>query len=145
MFGAQAKGCNIVPFCQAITEDKDVQIKNVQQSLIDIEPYVRYPLLQILSDQQLKPSAGADLFFATFNFVHFHNAKNIDEHTGLKVYRIRSHDKFNLPLNYALSMEGDSGNINIRVEYDSMYFSRQDIHSMLQNSLGILTDTINSR
>ena len=79
-FGALGLFWNIVPFCQLITEDKGVQIKNVQQSLIDIEPYVMYPLLQILSDQK-----KTELFFATFNFVHFHNAKNNFEQTGLKV------------------------------------------------------------
>ena len=144
-FGALGLFWNIVPFCQAITEDKDVQIKNVQQSLIDIEPYVRYPLLQILSDQQLKPIAGAELFFATFNFVHFHNAKNISDRTGLKVHRRRTHDKFNFPLNYAVSMESDSGNISIRVEYDQMYFSSQDICSMLQNYLEIFKYTVNNK
>jgi amino acid adenylation domain-containing protein/non-ribosomal peptide synthase protein (TIGR01720 family) len=119
---------NIVPFCQPNREDKEVQIKNVQQSLIDIEPYVRYPLLEILSDQQ-KP----ELFFATFNFVNFHNAKNLKADTGLKVKASRSHDKFNFPLNYAVSMEPSSGNVSLSVEYDKMYFSRQEIRSMIEN------------
>ena len=51
-FGALGLFWNMVPFCQSIRSDKGVQIKNVQQSQIDIEPYVRYPLLEILSDQQ---------------------------------------------------------------------------------------------
>jgi amino acid adenylation domain-containing protein/non-ribosomal peptide synthase protein (TIGR01720 family) len=127
-FGALGLFWNIVPFCQPTQEDKGVQIKNVQQSLIDIEPYVRYPLLEILSDQQ-KP----ELFLATFNFVNFHNAKNINADTGLKVNARKSHDKFNFPLNYAVSMEPSSGNVSIRVEYDPMYFSGKDIRSMLQN------------
>ncbi|MEH2206526.1 MAG: amino acid adenylation domain-containing protein [Nostoc sp.] len=143
-FGALGLFWNIVPFCQSITEEKAVQIKNVQQSLIDIEPYVRYPLLQILSDQQLKPSVGAELFFATFNFVHFHNAKNISDHTSLKVHQRRSHDKFNFPLNFAVSMESLSGNVSIRVEYDRMYFSCKDIRSMLQNYIEILKHTVHT-
>jgi hypothetical protein len=100
----------------------------VQQSLIDIEPYVRYPLPQILSDQQ-KP----ELFFATFNFVHFHNAKNINADTGLEVKARKSHDKFNFPLNYAVSMSPVEGNATLQVEYDKTYFSRQEIRSMIQN------------
>jgi amino acid adenylation domain-containing protein/non-ribosomal peptide synthase protein (TIGR01720 family) len=119
---------NIVPLCQPISFDKGVQIKNVQQSLIDIEPYVRYPLLQILSDQQ-KP----ELFFALFNFVNFHNAKNLKADTGLKVNARRSHDKFNFPLNYAVSVSPVEGNVSLSVEYDKMYFSRQEIRSMIQN------------
>jgi amino acid adenylation domain-containing protein/non-ribosomal peptide synthase protein (TIGR01720 family) len=144
-FGALGLFWNIIPFCQSITEDKVVQIKNVQQSLIDIESYVRYPLLQILSDQQLKPGAGAELFFATFNLVHFHNAKNISDYTGLKINRRRIHDKFNFTLNYAVSMDSFSGNASIHVEYDGMYFNSQDIRSMLQNYIEILKQTINSR
>lgn len=136
-FGALGLFWNIIPFCQLITEDKGVQLKNVQQSLIDIEPYVMYPLLQILSDQK-----KTELFFATFNFVHFHNAKNIFEQTGLKVNARRSHDKFNFPLNYAVSMESLSENVSIRVEYDPMYFSCKHIRSMLQNYIYILKHTV---
>lgn len=136
-FGALGLFWNIIPFCQLITEDKGVQIKNVQQSLIDIEPYVMYPLLQILSDQK-----KTELFFATFNFVHFHNAKNLFEQTGLKVNARRSHDKFNFPLNYAVSMESLSENVSIRVEYDPMYFTYKHIRSMLQNYIYILKHTI---
>ena len=111
-----------------ISSDKDVQIKNVQQLLIDMEPYVRYPLLQILADQQ-----KTQLFFATFNFVNFHNTKNLKADTGLKVNWRKSHDKFNFPLNYAVSMSPVEGNVSLSVEYDRMYFSRQEIRSMLQN------------
>jgi amino acid adenylation domain-containing protein/non-ribosomal peptide synthase protein (TIGR01720 family) len=132
-FGAFGLFWNLVPLCQSTIEDKDVQIKNVQQSLIDIEPYVRYPLLEILSDQQLDLGAEAELFFATFNFMHFHNAKNISEQTGLKVNARRLHDKFHFPLNYAVSIEALSGTVSIRVDYDPMYFSCTDICSMLQN------------
>ncbi len=143
-FGALGLFWNIVPFCQSITGDKAVQIKNVQQSLIDIEPYVRYPLLQILSDQQLKPNAGTELFFATFNFLHFHNAKNISDYPSLKVNRRRFHDKFNFPLNYAVSLESFSGNASIHVEYDQIYFNSQEIRLMLHNYLEILKHTLNS-
>lgn len=92
-----------------------------------------------MSDQQ-----EIELFFATFNFVNFHNDKNNSEHPGLKVHRRRLHDKFNFPLNYAVSMESVSVNASIYVEYDQMYFSSQDIGSMLQNYLEILKNTINS-
>ncbi|WP_414587305.1 amino acid adenylation domain-containing protein [Scytonema sp. PCC 10023] len=137
-FGALGLFWNIVPFCQEVIEDKEVQIKNVQQSLIDIEPYVRYPLLEILSDQQLKPGAGAELFFATFNFMSFHNAKGLFEQTDLKVNGRRSHDKFNFPLNFAVSMKPSSEDVSIRVEYDQMYFSCLEIRSMLHNYVEIL-------
>ena len=123
----------MVPFCQSIISDKGVQIKNVQQSLIDMEPYVRYPLLQILANQQ-----KTELFFATFNFVHFHNAKNSLAHTGLKVHGRRFHDKFNFPLNCAVSMSPFEGNVTLHMEYDKTYFSRQEICLMIQNYIEML-------
>ncbi|MBD2510747.1 amino acid adenylation domain-containing protein [Nostoc muscorum FACHB-395] len=132
-FGALGLFWNIVPLCQPTREDKGVQIQNVQQSLIDIEPYVRYPLLEILANQQ-----KTELFFATFNFVNFHNAKNIKADTGLKVNARSSHDKFNFPLNYAVSMSPVEGNIRLSVEYDKTYFSRQEIRSMIQNYIEMI-------
>ena len=126
---------NMVPFCQAISSDKRAQIKNVQQSLIDMEPYVRYPLLQILEDQQ-----KTELFFATFNFVYFHNAKNSWAHTGLEVQGRRFHDKFNFPLNCAVSMSPFAENATLYMEYDQMYFSHQEICSMIHNYIEMLRD-----
>ena len=119
---------NIVPFSQPIISNKIEQIENVQQTLVDIEPYVRYPLLQILSDQ-----GKTELFFATFNFVHFHNAKNNFAHTSLRLDVKRSHDKFNFPLNFVLSMDPFEKNVSISVEYDRIYFTRQEIRSMIQH------------
>ena len=132
-FGALGLFWNMVPFCQSISSDKGVQIKNVQQSLIDMEPYVRYPLLEILASQQ-----ETELFFATFNFVNFHNAKNLNTNTDLKVNGRRFHDKFNFPLNYAVSMSPFEGNATLNVEYDQTHFSRQEICSMIQNYIEML-------
>jgi non-ribosomal peptide synthase protein (TIGR01720 family) len=130
-FGALGLFWNMVPFCQPIIENKGVQIKNVQQSLIHIEPYVRYPLLEILSDQQ-----KTELFFATFNFVNSHNDENTFEESNLQIIPRRAHDKFNFPLNYGVSMSPE--NTSIRVEYDRMYFTRQDIRLMLEDYVEIL-------
>ncbi|MFP4409895.1 amino acid adenylation domain-containing protein [Coleofasciculus sp.] len=126
---------NIVPFFQVLFNDKSLQIKDVQQSLIELEPYVRYPLLQILEDRQ-----EAELFFSTFNFLHFHNTKNNFVSTGFNFKVKRFHDKFNFPLNYIVSIDPLNRNINIRVEYDKMYFTRQDIRSMANNYIDMLKD-----
>ena len=94
-------------------------------------------MLQILSDQKT-----TELFLATFNFVNFHNTKTVDKHTSLKVQRKMIYDKFNFPLNYAISMESLSGNVSIYVEYDQTYFSYKDIQLMLQNYVEILKDRV---
>ncbi|MEB3149372.1 MAG: amino acid adenylation domain-containing protein, partial [Sphaerospermopsis sp.] len=132
-FGALGLFWNIVPFCQQIVENKLLQIKNVQQSLFDIEPYVRYPLLEILSNHQTK-----ELFFATFNFVNFHNDHNNPKQNSLKVNRTKIYDKFNFPLNFSVSMSSYSEDISLHIEYDQMYFNIQDICSMLEHYLKIL-------
>ncbi|MDZ8186464.1 MAG: amino acid adenylation domain-containing protein [Nostoc sp. ChiSLP02] len=131
---------NIVPFCQQTIEDKSLQIKNVHQSLIDMEPYVRYPLLQILSDQ-----AKMELFFTTFNFVASSNSKNLWVNTGLKMNGSKSHDRFNFPLNYAVSIDFYEGDVSIDVEYDRMYFTYKDIRLMLQKYIELLKFTFQTK
>jgi hypothetical protein len=118
---------NIVPVSQPIISNKVEQIKNVQQYLVDIEPYVQYPLLQIQSDQE-----NENLFFATFNFVHFHKSKNSVANGSLKLDVKRSYDKFNFPLNFALSMDAMEKRGSIAVEYDRMYFTAERIRQMVE-------------
>jgi hypothetical protein len=64
----------------------------------------------------------------------------VDKHTDLKIQKKMIHDKFNFPLNFAISMESLSGNVSIHVEYDRIYFSGKDIQSMLQNYVRTLKD-----
>ncbi|WP_199336379.1 non-ribosomal peptide synthetase [Nostoc sp. FACHB-110] len=131
---------NMVPFCQQTIEDKSIQIKNVHQSLIDMEPYVRYPLLQILSDQE-----KTELFFATFNFIQFPKYKNLAADAGLQVSSSKSHDRFNFPLNYTASTDLSEGNVRIVVEYDRKYFSHKDSRLMLHRYLELLEYTVQQK
>ena len=76
--------------------------------------------------------------------MNFHNAKNMLGHTGLRVQGRRFHDKFNFPLNCGVSMSPFEGNVSLSVEYDQMYFSRQEIRSMIQNYIKILKHTVHT-
>src|SRR5207247_1521120 len=43
---------NIIPLCYQIEEsDKYAQLRNVQQLLINVEPYASYPLLELLEQR----------------------------------------------------------------------------------------------
>jgi hypothetical protein len=125
---------NIIPFCSSTeTGDELGRIRAVQQSLIDAEQYARYPLAQILQDQQ-----ATELFSATFNFLHFHNMKGLPDESGLSLLGMKAHDKFHFPLNYIVSINSFNGNIALRVEYDKAYFTGETIRSMAGDYLSLL-------
>jgi hypothetical protein len=128
---------NLAPFYQSLIADKSLQTQKVQQNLIDIEPYVRYPLSQILADRK-----ETELFFATFNFLHFHNAKDHFAGKNLQLKGKRFHDKFNFPLNYAVSIDPLQGDVILRVEYDKLYFTHQHIRSMMKSYIDILRQAV---
>ena len=124
---------NIIPFCCSLEGDKLSQARRVQRLLIETELYATYPLAGILKDQHTK-----ELFFATFNFLHFHHMKNIPVEHGLRVLGMRSHDKFHFPLNYIVSVDPFNGNIGFRVEYDKSYFTGQSIRSLTEQYVELL-------
>jgi amino acid adenylation domain-containing protein len=118
---------NVAPFCCRVDfEDKVAQLKEVQRLLIDIEQFATYPLPQILEDQQ-----ESELFFATLNFLHFHNAPTLAADTGIKILRSSGHDKFHFPLNYVVSLDPVDAGMTLRVEFDRRYFNRDSASSLV--------------
>ena len=118
---------NIVPV------NAPAQLARVQQLLIDVESYARYPLTQILADQG-KP----ELFFATLNFLHFHNARDGFDNTGMKQLGAGSHDKFHFPLNLAVAVNPENAQTTLRVEYDDAYFNAHAIESLMHDYIALL-------
>src|SRR6185436_1937010 len=95
---------NIIPFCCSVEASApDSRVARVQQLLIDTELYARYPLPQILKDQQRD-----ELFWATFNFIHFPNSTAGTTDRSLRLLSERLHDKFHFPLNFVVSIEPSS-------------------------------------
>lgn len=125
---------NIIPFhCALSIGDQSSQVRKVQDLLIGTEQYARYPLAQILEDQQT-----TELFFATFNFLHFHNIKDIPVEGGLRLLGFRGHDKFHFPLNYIVSVNPFDGNIGFRVEFDKLYFSGASVRLLTDKYVELL-------
>src|SRR5437588_11539375 len=92
---------NIVPCCFSVDErDKLRQVESVQRKLVEIGPYVTYPLPQVLSDL-----ASPALFFAMFNFVHFHNMESDGPGPGLRVVGRGTHGKYHFPLNWSVARD----------------------------------------
>ena len=134
-FKAMGLFWNIIPFCgPANAVDKTAHLKTVQQLLIEAELFARYPLPQILHDAQT-----TELFSATFNFLHFHNVRDLASRSSLRLLGLSGHDKFHFPLNFVLSVDPFNAEIGYRVEYDKSYFGGESVARMIDNYIHRLT------
>jgi hypothetical protein len=90
-----------------------------------MEPYASFPLREIC---RLR---GSDCpFFATFNFVDFHNAPRARSADGVRLLRYRGHDRFHFPLNYFFSVNRLSGAIDMTVQYREEFFDAGTVQAM---------------
>jgi len=110
------------------------RLKRIQEQLAAIETHALYPLQSI--EERFGPG---ELFFATFNFVHFHNAAQLRSDAAATLLAEAGHDKFHYPLNYLFSMGAPDGGIAVHVEYDNTYFSDSTIEGMNAELVTILT------
>ena len=125
---------NMIPFCgRVVPADRLSQLREVQRLLIDIEPHVRYPLTQMFEDRH-KP----ELFFATLNFLYFHNNRQPGDDSGPLVLRSNARDKLHYPLNYVVSVNPFSGEVGLQVGYNEQYFSGEDVRSMAEEYVVLL-------
>jgi amino acid adenylation domain-containing protein len=131
---------NIVPLCSRVDHsDRHSRLLEIQQALIAIEQYARYPLPRILEDQQ-KP----ELFFATLNFLHFHNALEISWGDEVRLLSTRAHDKFHYPLNLAVLVDPKEQQVSLRAEYDLCYFSTESVKAMVGTYVELLNSLVAS-
>jgi hypothetical protein len=122
---------SLAPLCHAIETDKRVQARGVQLALGAVERHAAYPLVKILED--VAPHAGS-LFFATLNFVSFHNARWSRGDGGLEVVRTRSFDRFHFPLNLKFALE-PTGFAEIALHYDVRWFDAGEADAILTRYL----------
>lgn len=111
----------------------DDQLRDIQEQLSVNESHALYPLQQIERDR-----GEGELFFATFNFVNFHNAAKIQPDNGLRFIADGGHDKFHYPLNYVFAVASNDGELAVHAEYDNAYFSNLTIEVMNATLLDIL-------
>jgi amino acid adenylation domain-containing protein len=117
---------NLVPFAlPRLVRERSAKIQLVQRVLVEMEPYAIYPLSQIAAQR-----GATDLFFATFNFVNFHNAARLDDASGLRFLRGFATDRFHYPLNHRFAMLRRTGEISVVAEYDGGWYSDFHIRTM---------------
>ncbi|HEX8184882.1 MAG TPA: condensation domain-containing protein, partial [Blastocatellia bacterium] len=125
---------NIVPFCAPVDyQDKLAQLTKVQQLLIDVEGFASYPLPQILENQ-----GKSELFFASFNFLNFHNAREFSTDATVEVIGSGNCDRFSFPLNLRVAVSPFDGQVNLNVGYDNHYFTERSIHSIIDSYTELL-------
>ena len=132
---------NLLPCCPPSGHDgADPQMLVIQGLLSRAEPYTAYPLTQI------ERSRGCDsLFFATYNFVNFHNSARLNGHGGLRLRRATGHDRFHYPLNYSVAVDRDPDSVYIHAEYDGRHFTAHDVQKMSAGLADILECYVGGR
>ncbi len=126
---------NIIPFCLPAGGDggRPARARRVQQLLVDAELYARYPLPQIMKERRAR-----ELFSATFNFLHFHNASGDKFDGDFRLLGQRQHDKFHFPLNLVVAVDPSGGGVGLRVEYDGRYFDGETVRAMAGDYVSLL-------
>jgi amino acid adenylation domain-containing protein len=124
---------NFVPFCQPTSVGGVESIRPTQLSLLSIEPFAAYPLTQIEASRGV-----GELFFATFNFMNFHNATWMSAVTDLALLEVRGHDKFHFPLNCSFALVRGPGVIAVQVHYDAEYLRDSGIDRLAATLVEVL-------
>ena len=125
---------NIVPVSCEPSADKAQQISQVQRSLVQLEPFARYPLDQMLIDAKIERP-----FFATFNFIYFHNSKEFDgSEGGPKVEHGKVLDHWSFPLNFTVLMHPFESTATLRVAFDANRFDSHQVQKLVESYLELL-------
>jgi acyl carrier protein len=130
---------NILPlYFDSIME---ISYRKVQEKLNKGEEFARF------SAHRIKQQLGHDPNFTCFNYIHFHNTKNlaIPERNANKLLDSKdneiiipeliggnSFEKYHYPLNIFVAVDPfDTNKISIRVEYNHAFFSDQELDDFL--------------
>jgi len=106
---------------------RDGRILAVHRQLIEVERFALYPLTRIASQCNAQ-----ELFFATFNFVHFHNAAETEDVGAGRMLRETYLDRFHFPVNHLFGLHHKHAGIYAHTEYDARYFTRDQIEALDQ-------------
>ena len=125
---------NMLPVCLTQpTSHLHERITELQRSLAELEEFAMYPLADIAASR-----AADELFFATFNFIDFHNAVRPDESSGLRVLAARAHDRFHWPLNMRVAVSRSETKAFVHADYDDRLLAGAQVAEMIEDFLLIL-------
>lgn len=100
--------------------------------LIDIDGHTPFPL------DEIEHMYGSDLFWATFNFVNFHNAFGSQSLGTGQLLQTTGHDLYHYPLNLRVSIEGSGGSTELYLDVDPAYFDREQAIRIVGRYLELL-------
>jgi amino acid adenylation domain-containing protein len=125
---------NMVPVCMTQPGLRvHERIALLQRSLTELQAFAMYPLADIAASRGVD-----DLFYATFNFIDFHNAVRPDESSGLSVLASRAHDKFHWPLNLLVSVSRNAGKAFVQADYDDRFVTGAQTRGIVEHFLSTL-------
>jgi tyrocidine synthetase-3 len=128
---------NLMPFLYSYNKDLGVKIQEVNKKIEELLPFSAYPFSQILKDLEVDDQA---LFFATFNFIHFHNASEMIQEIGKKgiKFSMKHYNVFHYPLNILCQQIPTSNIFNIFMNFDSEYFEKKNAQKLANDFLELL-------
>jgi amino acid adenylation domain-containing protein len=104
------------------------RVRAVHADLLRTDRFGRYPLAAVT-----EPHGGREPFFATFNFLHFHNLALPAGERGLRVETVATLDRLHLPLSLAVGIAPRGDGAALRVEFDDRWFTPADAAAALDD------------
>jgi amino acid adenylation domain-containing protein len=92
----------------------------------ELSPFRRYPVAEL----QRLYGGGIPLFETLFNFTHFHVYQNLRDISGIELLDIQSLATTNYPLVADFNLDFATGNVNLRLEYNTAKLSDSDIETI---------------
>ncbi len=129
---------NLVPVCVPTRgTTREQHLGAVQRELVALEPHAVYPLTGIAA-----PDGIAELFFATFNFVNFHNAYRENPQAGLRIEETGGLDKFPYPFNLHVAVDRERDELFVHANYDAAYFGAARVEELLRRYAELLEERL---
>ncbi len=108
--------------------DEAQRVRATHDDLLRTDRFGRYPLTAIT-----EPRGSREPFFATFNFLHFHNLALPAGERGLRVRVVETLDRFHLPFNLAVAISPRGDGATLRAEFDDRYFTPPEADAALDD------------
>jgi len=119
---------NVVPVVSRRSMGLMEQAAQVQRDLVSMDPFLTYPLPQIIQDQ-----GHRDLFDSVFRYLNFWNSESIDGESGLKLRGTKAYDRYSFPLDCIAFFNADGKGACLIVQYDARVVSSTLAETLLEN------------
>jgi hypothetical protein len=124
---------NVVPVVSRKISPLLQQAESVQNDLVDMQPYASYPLTRLMAG-----NGGQDLFYSTFRYINFWNAKEIPEESSLRFLGAYVVDRYPFALTCTAAV-GPSGRY-IQLEYNPRSISLESARNLLNSYKNLLDE-----